>query len=83
MDQHSVRWDLMKNFFSTFLWFPAFWDHKLINGIQAYSSGVYTSGKILNLTRINKNHLKCDVIDGSIVHGLKQLILQIRFRQTS
>ena len=28
-----------------------------------------------NLNTINKNHLKCDVFDGSLVNGLKQPIL--------
>ena len=41
------------------------------NAIHAHSSGVYTSEKILNLITTNEFHLKCDVIDGSIVGGLK------------
>ena len=37
--------------------------------------GVYTSDKIKNLNTINKIHLKCDCIEGSIQNGLRQPIL--------
>ena len=33
------------------------------------------TGKILNLSNTNKIHLKCDVIDGSVVNGLRKPIL--------
>ena len=52
------------------------WDYKPTNAIHADSPGVYTSDKIiLNLNTINKIHLKCDCIDGSIQDGVKQPIL--------
>ena len=56
-----------KSFFHTLLGFIPYWDYK--------SPGVYTSDKILNLNTINKIHLKCDVIDGSVVDGVRQPIL--------
>ena len=49
------------------LGFTPYWDYK--------PSGVYTSDKILNLNTINQIHLKCDVIDGSVVDGIRQPIL--------
>ena len=39
------------------------------------SPGSYTSEKRLDSCTIDKNYLKIDVIDGSIVNGLKQPIL--------
>ena len=35
----------------------------------------YTCQKIVNLSSTNKIHLKCDVIDGSLVNGCRQPIL--------
>ena len=49
-----------------------YWDYKPTNAIHAVSPGVYTSDKNLKLSTINKNHLKCDVFDGSIQNDLKQ-----------
>ena len=67
-----------KLFFHTFLGFTPYWDYKPTNAIHAYSPGVYFSDKIiLNLKTINKNHLKCDCIDGSIQDGVRQSILFI------
>ena len=40
------------------------WDYKHYNE--------YISQKIVNLSTTNKIHLKCDVIDGSVVNGLRQ-----------
>ena len=56
-----------KSFFNTLLGFAPYWDYKLPN--------IYTSEKFLNLSTANKIHLKCDVIDGSVVNGLRQPIL--------
>ena len=56
-----------KSFFSTILGFIAGWDYK--HYIK------YISQKIVNLGSTNKIHLKCDVINGSIVDGFKQPIL--------
>ena len=56
-----------KSFFSTILGFTSGWDYKHYNK--------YISQKILNLVSTNEIHLKCDVIDGSLVDGLRQPIL--------
>ena len=62
----AIRFD-EKSFFSTILGFIAGWDYKHYNK--------YISQKIVNLGSTNKIHLKCDVINGSIVDGFKQPIL--------
>ena len=59
-----------RSFFHTLLGFTPYWDYKPSN-----SSGVYTSDKILNLSMVNKTHLKCDCIDGSVQKGFRQPIL--------
>ena len=62
----AIRFD-EKSFFSTVLGFPSGWDYKHYNE--------YPSQKILNLGSTIKIHLKCDVIDGSVVLGIRQPIL--------
>ena len=62
----AIRFD-EKSFFSTILGFTAGWDYKHYNK--------YISQKIVSLCNTNKIHLKCDVIDGSVVNGLRQSIL--------
>ena len=62
----AIRFD-EKSFFSTILGFTAGWDYKHYNP--------YLSQKIVNLSNTNKIHLKCDVIDGSVVDGVRQPIL--------
>ena len=62
----AVRFD-EKSFFSTILGFTPGWDYKHYNR--------YTSQKLVNLGNTNKIHLKCDVIDGSVVDGFRQPIL--------
>ena len=62
----AIRFD-EKSFFSTILGFTSGWDYKHYNK--------YTSQNVVNLGSINKIHLKCDVIDGSVVNGLRQPIL--------
>ena len=37
-----------------------------------YSPGVYTSVKHLNLSTKIGNHLKCDVVEGSVVNGIRE-----------
>ena len=64
-----------KSFLNTLLGFTPFWDYKPTNTIHADSPAVYTSDKILNLSTINKIHLKCDIIDGSVVNGVREPIL--------
>ena len=56
-----------RSFFHTLSGFTQYWDYK--------PPGVYTSDKILNLNTRNKLNLKGDVIDGSVVDGLRQPIL--------
>ena len=62
----AIRFD-EKSFFSTILGFTSGWDYKHYNK--------YISQKIVNLGSTNKIHLKCDIIDGSIVDGFRQSIL--------
>ena len=58
----------MKNcFFCNVLGFTSGWDYKHYNK--------HFSQKILNLGSTVKINLKCDVIDGSVVNGLRQPIL--------
>ena len=79
-DQHEVfgsgtlRFD-ERSFFRTLLGFEPYWDYKPTNTHHIPIPGVYTSDKILNLTTTSKIHLKCDVIDGSVVDGVRQPIL--------
>ena len=71
----TLRFD-EKSFFHTLLKFDPYWDYKPTNAIHADSPGVYTNDKvILNLNTINKNHLKCNCIDGSIQDGVRPTIL--------
>ena len=59
----AIRFD-EKSFFSTVLGFTPGWDY------THYTK--YTSQKVVNLGSTNKIHLKCDVIDGSVVNGIRQ-----------
>ena len=56
-----------QSFFSNILGFTPGWDYKHYNK--------YIGQKILCLCSTNKIHLKCDIIDGSVVNGLRQPIL--------
>ena len=62
----AIRFD-EKSFFSSILGFTPGWDYKHYNE--------YLSQKIVNLNGTNKLHMKCDVIDGSVVNGIRQPIL--------
>ena len=62
----AIRFD-EKSFFSIILGFTPGWDYKHYNK--------YVSQKIVNLSNTNKIHLKCDVIDGTVVDGVRQPIL--------
>ena len=62
----AIRFD-EKSFFSTIVDFTAGWGYKHYNQ--------YLSQKIVNLSSTNKIHLKTDVIDGSVVDGVRQPIL--------
>ena len=62
----TLRFD-ERSFLHTLLGLTPYWDYK--------PSNVYTSDKILNLNKVNKIHLKCDIIDGSVINGVRQPIL--------
>ena len=62
----AIRFD-EKSFFSTILGFNHGWDYKHYNQ--------YIGQKIVNISNMNKIHLKTDVIDGSIVNGVRDPIL--------
>ena len=65
-----------KSFFHTLFGFTPCWNYKPTNAIHADAPGVYTSDKIiLKLNTIDKIHLKCDNIDGSVQDGVRQPIL--------
>ena len=62
--------------FHTLLGFSPYWDYKPNNSSHVLIPGVYPSDKIiLSLNTIDKIHLKCDAIDGSIQDGVRQPIL--------
>ena len=52
--------------------YTPYWDYKHTNAIHANSPGVYTKDKILNLNTLDKIHLKCDVVDGSVVNAVRE-----------
>ena len=62
----AIRFD-ETSFISTILGFASGWDYKHYNK--------YTSQTIVNLSTTNKIHLKSDVIDGSVVNGIREPIL--------
>ena len=62
----AIRFDEY-SFFSTILGFTSGWDYK------HYSE--YISQKIVSLGSTKNGHLKVDVIDGSVVNGLRQPML--------
>ena len=64
-----------KYFFHTLLGFEPYWDYKPTNFNHVAIATVYISDKILNLSITNKIRLKCNVIDGSVVNGLRQAFL--------
>ena len=71
----TLRFD-KQSFFHTLLGFSPYWDYKPNNSHHVVNPGVYPSDKIiLNLNTVDKIHLKCDAIDGSVVNGFRQPIL--------
>ena len=60
-----------KSFFSSVLGFTPGWDYKHYNE--------YASQKIVNLSSTNKIHLKCDVIEGSVVNRIRKPLLLVLF----
>ena len=70
----TLRFD-EESFFHTLLGFEPYWDYKPYNSNHVGIPIVYISDKIIYLSTTNKIHLKCNTIDGSVVHGLRQAIL--------
>ena len=66
-----------KNFFYTILGFTESHSYPLddLEGFYQLISGLYEGNKPNNITGIDKVHLKCDVVDGSIVNGVREPIL--------
>ena len=66
-----------KSFFYTILGFTQSHSYPLddIDGFCQLIAGSYKSDKPINITGIDKVHLKCDCIDGSIMNGTREPIL--------
>ena len=66
-----------KSFFYTILGFTQSHSYPLddFDGFYQTIVGSYKSERPINFTSIDKVHLKCDCIDGSIVNGVRQPIL--------
>ena len=66
-----------KSFFYTILGFTQSRSYPLddIDGFYQIIAGSYKSDKPINITGIDKIHLKCDCIQGSIVNGKREPIL--------
>ena len=66
-----------KSFFYTILGFTQSRSYSLddIDGFYQIIGGSYKSDKPINITGIDKNHLNCDCIQGSIVNGIREPIL--------
>ena len=66
-----------KPFFYTILGFTQSRSYPLddIDGFYQLIPGSYKSDKPINITGIDKIHLKCDCIQGSIVNGIREPIL--------
>ena len=66
-----------KSFFYTILGFTRSRSYPLddIDGFYQLIAGSYKSDKPINITGIDKIHLKCDCVNGSIVNGVREPIL--------
>ena len=66
-----------KSFFYSILGFTRSRSYLLddIDGFYQLIAGSYKSDKPINITGIDKIHLKCDCIQGSIVNGIREPIL--------
>ena len=66
-----------KSFFYTILGFTQSHSYPLddIDGFYQLIAGSYKSDKPINITGIDKVHLKCDCIQGSIINGVRESIL--------
>ena len=63
-----------KSFFYTILGFTQSHSHPLddINGFYQLIAGSYESERAINITGVDKDHLKCDCFNGSIVNGVRE-----------
>ena len=70
-----------KSFFYTILGFTQSHSYSLdnIDGFYQLIKRSYKSDKPINIIGIDKIHLKCDCIQGSIVNGIRKTILFILF----
>ena len=66
-----------KSFFYTIVGFTQSLSYPLddIDGFYQLIAGLYQSNKPINITGIDKIHLKCDCINVSIVNGVREPIL--------
>ena len=66
-----------KSFFYTILGFTQSRSYPLddIDGFYQIIAGSYKGDRPINITGIDKIHLKCDCIQGSIVNGIREPIL--------
>ena len=66
-----------KSFFYTILGFTRsrFYALDYIDGFYQLIAGSYKSDKPINITGIDKVHLKCDCINGLIVNGIRETFL--------
>ena len=66
-----------KSFFYTILGFTRSRSYPLddMDGFYQLIAGSYKSDKPINITGIDKIHLKCDCVQGSIVNGKRESIL--------
>ena len=66
-----------KSFFYTVLGFTQSHSYPLddIEGFYQLIAGSYKSERPINITGVDKVHLKCDCIDGSIINGVREPIL--------
>ena len=64
-----------RSFLNPLLGFAPSRNFKPTNAVHADFPGVYICDKILNLSTKDKIHIKCDVIDGSVVDGSRQPLL--------
>ena len=59
-----------KDFFNTLLSFAPYWHYRPTYVIHADSPAINTTDKNLKSSTLNKIHLKCDIIDGSVINGI-------------
>ena len=66
-----------KSFFYTILGFTQSRSYPLddIDGFYQIIAGSYKSDRTVNITGIDKVHLKCDCVQGSIINGVRESIL--------